>query len=63
MMVAPLAKLFIVLSIFSVALYMPSLFMYYELHNYTIVLTNGIVDAKFIAILNTAVDLPFLKLQ
>ena len=58
MMVAPLAKLFIVLSIFSAALYMPSLFMYYELHNYTIVLTNGIVDAKFIAILNTAVESP-----
>ena len=32
--------------------------MYYELHNYTIVLTNGIVDAKFIAILNTAVESP-----
>ena len=58
MMEAPLAKLFIVLSIFSAALYAPSLFMYYELHNYTIVLTNGIVDAKFIAILNTAVESP-----
>ena len=35
MMKASLAKLFIVLSIFSSILYTPSLFMYYELHNYT----------------------------
>ena len=35
MMKASLAKLFIVLSIFSAILYTPSLFMYYELHKYT----------------------------
>ena len=61
MMKAPIAKLFIVLSIFSSVLYTPSLFMYYELHNYTKVITNGIVDAKFIAILNTAVESPLAQ--
>ncbi len=55
---APLAKLFIVLSLFSAILYTPSLLMYYGLHNYTIIITNGVVDAKFIAILNTAVESP-----
>jgi hypothetical protein len=61
MMNAPLAKLFIVLSIFSSILYTPSLFMYYGLHNYTSILTNGLVDAKFIAILNTAVESPLAQ--
>ena len=35
--------------------------MYYELHNYTSMITNGIVDAKFIAILNTAVESPLAQ--
>ena len=61
MMNAPLAKLFTVLSILSAILYIPSLFMYYELHEYTKNITNGIVDAKFIAILNTAVESPLAQ--
>ena len=61
MMRASLAKLFIVLSILSATLYSPSLFMYYELHQYTSILTNGLVDAKFIAILNTAVESPLAQ--
>ena len=61
MMSISLAKLFIVLSIFSAALYTPSLFMYYELHYYTSIITNGLVDAKFIAILNTAVESPLAQ--
>ena len=32
--------------------------MYYGFHNWTSSLTNGIVDAKFIAILNTALESP-----
>ena len=35
--------------------------MYYELHQYTSILTNGLVDAKFIAILNTAVESPLAQ--
>ncbi len=61
MMRASLANLFVILSIFSAFLYTPSLFMYYELHNYTSILTNGIIDARFIAILNTAVESPLAQ--
>ena len=61
MMKVALAKLFIILSIFSAILYCPSLFMYYELHKYTSIATNGLVDAKFIAILNTAVESPLTQ--
>jgi len=53
-----IAKLFAILSILSALLYLPSLLMYYEIHKITSLLTNGIVDARFIAILNTAVDSP-----
>ena len=53
-----LAKLFIYLSIISGVLYLPSLFMYYGLHHITSSLTNGIIDAKFIAFINTAVESP-----
>ena len=35
--------------------------MYYELHQYTSIVTNGLVDAKFIAILNTAVESPLAQ--
>ena len=53
-----LAKLFIFLSLVSGLLYLPSLFMYYGLHNYTNDLTNGIIDARFIAFINTAIESP-----
>ena len=61
MMNTTIAKLFIILSILSTLLYFPSLFMYYELHEYTSTITNGVVDAKFIAILNTAVESPLAQ--
>ena len=58
MMTAPLSKLFVVLSIFASVFYVPSLCLYYDFHKYTSIITNGIIDAKFIAILNTAVESP-----
>ena len=61
MMRAPLANLFVVLSIISAFLYTPSLFMYYELHEYTSFVTNGLIDARFIAVLNTAVESPLAQ--
>ena len=61
MMRTQLANLFVVLSVFSAILYTPSLFMYYQLHEYTSLVTNGIVDAKFIAVLNTAVESPLAQ--
>lgn len=53
-----LAKLFVYLSIISGILYLPNLFMYYGLHHITSSLTNGIVDERFIAFINTAVESP-----
>ena len=53
-----LAKLFIILSILSAILYIPSMLLYYEVHKITSIITHGIVDAKFIAILNTAAESP-----
>ena len=53
-----IAKLFLVLSVLSTVLYLPNLFMFYDLHLITSRLTSGVVDAKFIAILNTAAESP-----
>ena len=53
-----LAKLFIFLSFISGILYFPSIFMYYGGHNLTASLTNGLVDARFIAFVNTAIESP-----
>lgn len=57
-----LAKLFIILSILSAVLYIPSMLLYYEVHKITSVITNGIVDARFIAILNTAAESPLSQI-
>ena len=57
-----LAKLFIILSILSAILYIPSVLLYYEIHIITSIITNGIVDAKFIAILNTAAESPLSQI-
>ena len=53
-----IAKIIVILSIAGAILFLPSVGMYYGLHNWTSSLTNGIVDAKFIAILNTALESP-----
>ena len=57
-----LARLFTILSIISAVLYLPSLLLYYGIHEITSVLTNGIVDAQFIAILNTAAESPLSQI-
>ena len=53
-----LAKLFVILSCLSGILYLPSLVLYYGIHDITSSLTNGFVDARFIAFINTAVESP-----
>ena len=53
-----IAKIIIVLSILGSILFLPSIAMYYGFHNWTSSLTNGVVDAKFIAIVNTALESP-----
>ena len=53
-----IAKIIVVLSIAGAVLFLPSVGMYYGFHNWTASLTGGVVDAKFIAILNTALESP-----
>ena len=62
MVKSSIAKLFLLLSIISALLYVPSILMYYEFHVYTSQLTNGIVDARFIALINTAVESPISQI-
>jgi hypothetical protein len=47
-----------VLTILSTLLALPNLGMYYGLHIWTAAHTNGVVDARFIALVDTALDSP-----
>jgi hypothetical protein len=53
-----IARIVVVLSIAGAVLFLPSIGMYYGLHEWTAAYSGGIVDAKFIAIINTAVESP-----
>ena len=53
-----IATIVVVLSIVGSILFLPSVGMYYGLHQWTASLTGGIVDARFIAIINTALESP-----
>ena len=53
-----IAKIIVILSIAGAILFLPSIGMYYGLHNWTSSLTGGVVDAKFIALINTAIESP-----
>ena len=53
-----IAKIIVVLSIAGAFLFLPSVGMYYGFHNWTSSLTGGLVDAKFIALINTALESP-----
>ena len=53
-----IAKIIIILSIAGAVLFLPSVGMYYGFHNWTSSITNDVVDAKFIAIFNTALESP-----
>ncbi len=53
-----IAKIIIVLSIAGAILFLPSVGMYYGFHNWTSSITGGVVDAKFIALINTALESP-----
>lgn len=54
-----IAKIVAILTVVSTLLSLPSIGMYYGLHNWTSSITGGVVDARFIAIANTAVASPF----
>ena len=53
-----ISKIIVFLSIAGAVLFLPSVGMYYGFHNWTASLTNGVVDAKFIALINTAMESP-----
>lgn len=53
-----IAKIIVILSIAGAVLFLPSIGMYYGFHQWTAAITNNIVDARFIAIVNTAVESP-----
>ena len=53
-----IARIVVVLSIAGSILFLPSVGMYYGLHQWTASVTNNIVDARFIAIINTALESP-----
>jgi hypothetical protein len=53
-----IAKIIVILSIVGSILFLPSVGMYYGFHNWTASLTGGIVDAKFIALINTTLESP-----
>ena len=53
-----IARIIVILSIAGAILFLPSIGMYYGLHNWTSSLTGGVVDAKFIALINTAIESP-----
>ena len=53
-----IAKIIIVLSIAGAILFLPSVGMYYGFHNWTSSITGDVVDAKFIALINTALESP-----
>jgi hypothetical protein len=46
------------LTIVTTFLYLPTIGMYYGLHEWTAARTNGIVDARFIALVSTALESP-----
>jgi len=46
------------LTVISTILYLPVVGMYYGLHEWTAALTGGVVDARFIALVNTALESP-----
>ena len=53
-----IARIIVILSIAGGILFLPSIGMYYGVHEWTSAMTDGVVDAKFIAIINTAVESP-----
>jgi len=53
-----MTKLIVILSIASSFFILPSIAMFYGFHEFTSKITNGLVDARFIAIFNTALESP-----
>lgn len=55
---ASITKVIIVLTIFYSIMFLPNIGLFYGLHKWTSSVTSGVVDARFIAILDTAIESP-----
>ena len=53
-----IAYVIVFLTLVGTALYLPIVGMYYGLHTWTAALTGGVVDAHFIAVVDTALESP-----
>ena len=53
-----MTRLIVILSIAGSFFILPSIAMFYGFHDFTSKFTNGFVDARFIAIFNTALESP-----
>jgi hypothetical protein len=53
-----MAHIILVLTVAGTVLSLPTIGMYYGLHHWTAALTGGIVDARFIALVDTALESP-----
>ncbi|MFH1604368.1 MAG: hypothetical protein ABIH03_10735 [Pseudomonadota bacterium] len=53
-----IAYIVVFLTVMSTVLSLPTLGMYYGLHQWTAALTGGMVDARFIAVIDTALESP-----
>ena len=53
-----IAYIVVLLTLFAGLLSLPNISLYYGLHHWTSELTNGVVDARFIAIIDAAIESP-----
>jgi len=54
----PITYIIAALTIALTVLYLPNIALYYGLHHWTAALTGGVVDARFIALVDTALESP-----
>ncbi|UUX50791.1 hypothetical protein NUH88_03605 [Nisaea acidiphila] len=58
-----IAYIVALLTVFAGVLSLPNIGLYYGLHEWTAPLTGGVVDARFIAILDTAIESPLAQVS
>jgi hypothetical protein len=54
----PISSIIVMLTVVGTALTLPNIGMYYGLHEWTAARTGGVVDARFIALIDTALESP-----
>ena len=54
----PITRIIILLTVIGAVMSLPNIGLYYGVHNWTAAMTGGVVDARFIAILDTGLESP-----